>query len=99
MLDDIATLPRAELPRVNATLRDRYRQVRRDTEILAGPLSAEDQTVQSMPDASPTKWHRAHTTWFFETFLLQPNLPGYTVFDPAFTKAVVVWTSAIRPIT
>src|SRR3546814_16291495 len=37
-----------------------------------------------MPDSSPTKWHRAHVTWFFETFLLKPNLPGYAVFDPQF---------------
>jgi dimethylhistidine N-methyltransferase len=63
---------------------ERYRSVRRRTESLAAPLSAEDQAAQSMPDASPTKWHRAHTTWFFETFLLTPYLAGYRVFDPAF---------------
>src|SRR5689334_15730069 len=62
----------------------RYRAVRQHTEALAAPLSAEDQCIQSMPDASPAKWHRAHTTWFFETFLLLPNLPGYRVFDPRF---------------
>jgi ergothioneine biosynthesis protein EgtB len=61
-----------------------FRRVRQETERRATPLSAEDQAVQSMPDASPTKWHRAHTTWFFETFLLQPNVPGYEVFDPRF---------------
>ncbi len=65
-------------------LRERLRQVRNETEALAAPLSAEDQTIQSMPDASPTKWHRAHTTWFFETVLLKPLLPGYEQFHPDF---------------
>ena len=59
-------------------------QVRALTEQLAAPLSPEDQTVQSMPDASPTKWHLAHTTWFFETFLLQPNLADYKLFNKGF---------------
>ncbi len=54
------------------------------TEHLIAHLDAEDQCVQSMPDASPAKWHRAHTTWFFEQFVLVPNLPGYQVFDPRF---------------
>jgi ergothioneine biosynthesis protein EgtB len=54
------------------------------TEELAAPLSEADQTVQSMPDTSPTKWHRAHTTWFFEAFVLQPLYPGYEPFDPNF---------------
>jgi ergothioneine biosynthesis protein EgtB len=66
------------------TLTDRFFATRSLTESLASPLSAEDQTVQSMPDVSPTKWHRAHTTWFFETFLLTPDLEGYRRFHPDF---------------
>ncbi|MGH7041025.1 MAG: ergothioneine biosynthesis protein EgtB [Acetobacteraceae bacterium] len=62
----------------------RFRSIRAHTETLVGALSAEDQGLQSMPDASPAKWHRAHTTWFFETFILVPFAPGYQVFDPAF---------------
>jgi ergothioneine biosynthesis protein EgtB len=61
-----------------------FRKVRAETERRAAPLSPEDQVVQSMPDASPIKWHRAHTTWFFETFLVQPNIPGYRTFDERF---------------
>lgn len=62
----------------------RYAAVRGYTERLAARLAPEDQVVQSMPDTSPTKWHRAHTTWFFETFVLREHLPGYRPFDPAF---------------
>ena len=69
---------------VRGLLADRFHAVRRASEDLAGPLSAEDQAAQSMPDCSPTKWHLAHTTWFFETFVLAPHVPGYTQFDPAF---------------
>src|SRR5262249_57453850 len=66
------------------TWRDVFRAVRAETERRATPLSAEDQVVQSMPDASPTKWHRAHTAWFFEQFLLLPHLASYRVFDERF---------------
>jgi len=61
-----------------------FHAVRAETERRASPLGPEDQMVQSMPDASPTKWHRAHTTWFFEQFLLGPHWPGYRVFDAEF---------------
>ena len=61
-----------------------YLSVRQQTESLASPLSAEDQMVQSCPDASPAKWHQAHTTWFFETFILSQHLPGYQAFHPQF---------------
>ena len=59
--------------------------VRRHTERLCAGLTAEDQCIQSMPDASPAKWHRAHTTWFFEQFILQPQLSGYVPFSKEFS--------------
>src|SRR5580765_3374656 len=76
---------------------DRFLAVRARTEQLAAPLSAEDQTVQSMPDASPTKWHLAHTTWFFETFLLRPHARDYRVFDPAYEYLFNSYYEAVGP--
>jgi len=61
-----------------------YRVVRDETERRAAPLSPEDQQIQSMPDASPAKWHRAHTTWFFEQFLLGAHCPDYQPFHPDY---------------
>src|SRR5258708_34773939 len=63
---------------------DVFRIVRAETERRAAPLSPEDQVVQSMPDASPIKWHRAHTTWFFEQFVLTRHAESYRVYDPHF---------------
>ncbi len=62
----------------------RYQAIRDASCALAARLSAEDCTAQSMPDASPVKWHLAHITWFFETFVLEPHAPGYRSFDPAY---------------
>src|SRR5215467_2111706 len=65
-------------------LRAQFQDTRDFSEALCAPLAAEDYVVQSMPDCSPTKWHLAHVSWFFETFLLTPNVPDYTSPDPAY---------------
>ncbi len=65
-------------------LPEAYRTVRATTERLASVLSAEDQTVQTMPDVSPTKWHRAHMTWFFETFVLGEYAHDYRPYDETY---------------
>jgi DinB superfamily len=65
-------------------LAGRFCRVRQQTETLCEPLTPEDMMVQSCPEASPAKWHLAHTTWFFETFLLSEFLPGYRPFHPDF---------------
>lgn len=68
----------------HATLTERFAATRRLTESLVAPLSEADATIQSMEDASPAKWHLAHTTWFWETFLLRDHAPGYTRFDDRY---------------
>jgi ergothioneine biosynthesis protein EgtB len=73
-----------EPSRPRAPLLARYQAVRKMTEGLAQPLSPEDSQIQSMPDASPAKWHLAHTTWFFETFVLVPHASNFRVFHPSF---------------
>src|SRR5581483_6250387 len=67
-----------------AHLSAQFREIRAQTLALAAPLSAEDCALQSMPDASPVKWHLAHTSWFFETFILAPHLAGYRPLDPSY---------------
>lgn len=69
---------------IRARLLDRYQAVRAHTEAFCSPLAIEDYVVQSMADISPTKWHLAHTTWFWETFVLTPFLDGYALYDDRF---------------
>ena len=79
------------------SLVSRYDEVRSHTERLAAPLSPEDQTVQSMPDVSPTKWHRAHVTWFFETFVLADHEQGFTPFQETYWFLFNSYYEAIGP--
>ena len=75
----------------------RFEAVRRESEALTANLTPEDQSIQSMPDVSPTKWHLAHTTWFFETFILTRFDPDYRVFDPAFAYLFNSYYEAAGP--
>jgi len=75
----------------------RYREVRRTTERLCRPLAIEDQVLQAMPDVSPTKWHLAHVSWFFETFLLAPHLAGYEPIDPTYAFLFNSYYNGVGP--
>lgn len=75
----------------------RYADVRQHTLALAAPLSAEDQCVQAMPDASPTKWHLAHTTWFFEALVLAPHAPGYQPYEPRYARLFNSYYESLGP--
>jgi ergothioneine biosynthesis protein EgtB len=77
-------------------LTQRFQDIRAMTDVLASRLSPEDQTAQSMPDTSPTKWHRAHTTWFFEEFLLRPD-PSHTEYDPSYRYLFNSYYEAVGP--
>ena len=85
-MPDIRSRPPASRPAVatQRVLASAFDRVRRRTEALARPLSAEDCALQSMPDASPIKWHLAHTTWFFETFVLEAHAPKHVPYDASF---------------
>ena len=65
-------------------LLEKYKEVRLYSETICKPLKTEDYVVQPVADVSPPKWHLGHTTWFFETFILKPNMPGYQEFDPNY---------------
>ena len=88
-----ADLPGARGP----SLLERYHNVRSASLQLATPLSVEDQCVQSMPDASPTKWHLAHTTWFFESMVLLPHVAGYRRYDPHFAHLFNSYYETLGP--
>jgi ergothioneine biosynthesis protein EgtB len=75
----------------------RYETIRTLTESLAAPLGPEDACIQSMPDASPVKWHLAHTTWFFETVVLMPHAPGYEPFNPSYHYLFNSYYEALGP--
>lgn len=78
------TAPTARPPNDVEELACRFRAVRRFTEKLCEPLATEDYVVQTMTDVSPTKWHLAHVSWFFETFILRPHLNGYRSIDERY---------------
>jgi len=77
---------------------ERYRAIRDASTALCAPLSDEDCVVQSMPDASPAKWHLAHTTWFFETFVLPQSVPGYRCFDPDYPYLFNSYYNTVGPM-
>src|SRR4051812_29471623 len=83
-LDPAPLREHADRAQINALLAAQFTAVRAQTEQLAAPLSAEDCALQSMADASPVKWHLAHTTWFFETFILERAMPDYRPFSAQF---------------
>ena len=95
MLDSAAQQPDGCTDRQVALAR--FDAVRGDSEALAANLTPEDQSIQSMPDVSPTKWHLAHTTWFFETFILSRFDPDYRVYDPAFAYLFNSYYEAAGP--
>ena len=88
---------RADRAGNSGSKRDRFEAVRRDSEALAANLSPEDQAIQSMPDVSPTKWHLAHTSWFFETFILGRSIRAIAPFDPAFAYLFNSYYEAVGP--
>src|SRR6266404_3944509 len=89
---------------LSATCLEKYRRIRQQTEELCQPLAIEDYQLQAMPDCSPPKWHLAHTTWFFETFLLAGNNPSYRPFHPryepfALKRSVAKVVAPGRPVS
>ncbi|HKM63221.1 MAG TPA: ergothioneine biosynthesis protein EgtB [Acidisphaera sp.] len=84
LLPSLRNANTAGRPDSTSTVRNAYAEIRQHTDRLCAALTPEDQCVQSMPDASPAKWHRAHTTWFFEEFVLRRARPDYAAFDQSY---------------
>lgn len=92
-----AATPKGDTAHHRSDYASRFVETRGRTEQIVDRLSVEDQQVQSMPDVSPTKWHLAHVTWFFETFILKPHAAGYDEFDPAFNYLFNSYYEAVGP--
>src|SRR3954466_15715074 len=76
--------PKRQVPALRTSLLQRYQTVRQFSHTICQSLVTEDYVIQTMPEASPTKWHLAHTSWFFETFVAKPNLPDYRSLHPQY---------------
>jgi ergothioneine biosynthesis protein EgtB len=99
MTAKLANAPDAALNETGTVdLAAHYRAIRRQTEDLCEPLVVEDFGLQSMPEASPVKWHLAHTAWFFETFVLAPHVPAYRPFHPRFKLLFNSYYNAVGPL-
>jgi ergothioneine biosynthesis protein EgtB len=97
-LKSILSFPNTEEPAPDTlTPADLYASVRNQTDALVANLTAEDQMVQSCAEASPAKWHLAHTTWFFETFILSQHMPGYRPFNSIFRDLFNSYYNAVGP--
>ncbi len=92
-----ATLPDRPRPPPPSDPLALFQAARMRSLTLARPLSPEDQVVQSQPDCSPTKWHLAHTTWFYETFVCRPHVDGYAVFDSVYDYVFNSYYEAVGP--
>jgi DinB superfamily len=88
---------RGQISTAPRLLAERLARVRAQTSRLCAPLAIEDYVVQSMPEASPAKWHLAHTTWFFETFVLGPHQPGFTPWRAAWGPLFNSYYVAVGP--
>ena len=82
--DAVPALAQPDVQSATRMLVDDYQRIRKDSELICAPLETDDYCVQTMPDVSPAKWHLAHTSWFFETFVLLPFLDNYRCFEPLY---------------